>query len=668
MNNIQAILDASPQTTPTFEELAELLAGILAAPTPEDEAAWLQLVRDADEPALDDALLALAATRRATTQPEQPDAATRLELLRSACADAGVDGFVITRADEHQGEYVPARAERLSWLTGFTGSAGICAVLPDRAAVRSDGRYTLQLSQQVDTDLYDPLILPETLIGWLSEHLEEGQVLGLDPWLHTPASIEKFTAAAARAGATIKLVDANLVDAIWETQPPAPLSPVRPHPIEYAGLSATDKLATLSASLRDKGSSGALLSAPEATAWLLNIRGGDVPFTPLSICYAIVDATRERVHLFIDQRKLGADARDYLTSLPVTLHDYGALTSFIQSDALGHFERISLDVASASHALERAFEGASIRTTLERDPTALPRAAKNETEREGTRRAHTRDGVAVCEFLCWLDAKLAADEPMDEITASEHLLACRRKQALFMDRSFPSISGFGPNGAIVHYRATPESNLKFGADTLYLIDSGAQYLDGTTDITRTIAVGTPTAQMRRHFTLVLKGHISLGMTLFPKGTNGGQLDVLARWALWQAGLDYGHGTGHGVGSYLSVHEGPQRVSPYPNDVALVPGMIVSNEPGYYLAREYGIRIENLIMVRDAAQVQGGDRPMYSFEDLTLAPIDRRLIDTSILSEHEHAWIDRYHARVFSELSDLVSPETKTWLEQATAPL
>lgn len=668
MNNIQAALEASSQTTLTTDELRELVAGVLAAPTPEDETSWLQLVRDDDEPTLDEALLAFAASTRAEPPDAQPDAATKLERLRAACAAAGVDGFVITRADEHQGEYVPARAERLSWLTGFTGSAGICAVLPHRAAVRSDGRYTLQLSQQIDTDLYDPLILPETLFGWLTENLEAGQVLGLDPWLHTTASIEKFTAAATRAGATIKLVDANLIDTIWESQPPAPLSPVRPHPLEYSGVSAADKLATLSESLLDRDRSGALLSAPEAIAWLLNIRGADVPFTPLSICYAIVDAVNAHVHLFIDQRKLGADARAHLGALPVTLHDYDALTSLIDSDALAHFDAISLDVASASHALQQAFEAASIRTERERDPTALPRAAKNETERAGTRRAHRRDGVAVCEFLHWLDTQLAAGEPMDEITASEHLLACRRKQALFMDRSFPSISGFGPNGAIVHYRATPESNLTFNPGTLYLIDSGAQYLDGTTDITRTVAVGTPTATMRRHFTLVLKGHITLGMTLFPKGTNGGQLDVLARWALWQAGLDYGHGTGHGVGSYLSVHEGPQRVSPYPNDVALTPGMIISNEPGYYLARAYGIRIENLIMVRDAAQVQGGDRPMYSFEDLTLAPIDRRLIDTTLLSDHERAWIDRYHARVFDELAELVSPETKTWLEQATAPL
>ncbi|MGD9617967.1 MAG: aminopeptidase P family protein [Alphaproteobacteria bacterium] len=654
--------------------VAELIAGVLAAPPeigpPENATAWHSLVADPTPPALAKTLeelrAHLAEDWRDGLAPEdfaRLPLPARLALLREELAARRLDGFIVPRSDEHQGEYVPLCAQRLAWLTGFTGSAGLAIVLKERAALFVDGRYTLQAAAQVDPALFEIRhVTEEPPPWWLGSALGNGAVLGYDPWLHTPHEVERLRAGVERAGASLRAVDGNPVDRVWPGRPAAPLAPVVPHPDRFAGESASDKRARLASGLAKDGVAAAVLTMPESIAWLLNIRGGDVPHTPLPLSFAIL-RDDGGIRLFIDRRKLAPGLDRHLGN-EVTVEPVGhfgpALDALAVSGAL-----VQADPATAASWVFDRLAAAGGKIHRAADPCLLPKACKNPVELDGTRAAHRRDGAAVIRFLAWL-AREAPKGNLREIAASDRLEAFRRDGEHFRDLSFPTISGAGSNGAIVHYRATLESEKTLEPGTLYLLDSGAQYLDGTTDITRTIAIGAPTAEMRDRFTRVLKGHIALATARFPKGTTGTQLDAFARRALWEKGLDYDHGTGHGVGSYLSVHEGPQRISKAPNAQPLLPGMIVSNEPGYYKTGAYGIRIENLVVVRPAEG--SGEREILCFETLTLAPIDRTLVDRTLLDDGEIAWLDAYHRRVRETVSPLVDAETARWLAAATAPI
>jgi Xaa-Pro aminopeptidase len=587
----------------------------------------------------------------------------RLGLLRRELAERGLDGFIVPRADEHQGEYVPPRGQRLAWLTGFTGSAGLAIVLRERAAIFVDGRYTLQAAQQVDGSLFEiHHLIDEPPARWVASALERGAVLGYDPWLHTPNEVERFATATGKAGAVLRAVESNPLDRVWTDQPAEPLGPVVPHAEVFAGESAQSKREGLARGLVEDGIAAAVLTMPESIAWLLNIRGGDVAHTPLPLSFAILrnDGT---VALFIDRRKLAPGLELHLGNAVSVLAPPELGPALDALAAAGG--RVQADPATAAawifDRLDRA--GATIHRAA--DPCMLPKACKNPVEIEGARAAHRRDGASLTRFLAWL-AREAPKGRLTEIAASDRLEAFRREGEYFRDLSFATISGAGSNGAIVHYRAMPETEKRLETGTLYLLDSGGQYLDGTTDVTRTVAIGEPSREMRDRFTRVLKGHIALALTRFPKGTTGTQLDAFARCSLWQAGLDYDHGTGHGVGSYLGVHEGPQRISKAPSTQPLLPGMIISNEPGYYKTGAYGIRIENLVLVQPAES--GGEREMLGFETLTLAPIDRNLVEPSLLDEDELDWLDAYHARVLDSLTPLVDPATAEWLAAATAPI
>jgi Xaa-Pro aminopeptidase len=649
--------------------IAALIAGVLAAP-PEIGTSWHALVADPTPPdlaaALEQLRAWLAEDYRDGLMPEDfarlPRAA-RLNLLREELAARRLDGFIVPRADQHQGEYVPPCGQRLAWLTGFSGSAGMAIVLKDCAALFVDGRYTLQAAQQADTTLFEIRhLIDEPPAKWLAGALGKGMIVGYDPWLHTPHEVERLRASAIRAEASLAALDDNPVDWIWPGRPPAPLAPVMPHPDHFAGESAAAKRARIGRGLADEGVAAAVLTMPESIAWLLNIRGGDVPHTPLPLSFAMLRDDGS-VTLFIDRRKLVAGLDRHLGNA-VTIEEPARLGPAL--DALARSGRqVQADPATAAAWIFDRLLASGAQIHRAPDPCLLPKACKNPVELDGTRAAHRRDGAALSRFLAWL-SHAAPQGGLCEIAASDRLEALRREGEYFRDLSFPTISGAGSNGAIVHYRATPESEKRLETGTLYLLDSGAQYLDGTTDITRTIAVGTPSPEMRDRFTRVLKGHIALATAHFPKGTTGTQLDAFARRALWEKGLDYDHGTGHGVGSYLGVHEGPQRISKAPNAQPLLPGMIVSNEPGYYKTGAYGIRIENLVVVQQLAN--GGDRDMLGFETLSLAPIDRALIECDLLDDDEIAWLDAYHQRVRETLLPLVDPDTARWLAAATAPL
>jgi Xaa-Pro aminopeptidase len=646
-----------------------LIDSVLAAP---DEVAtsWHTLVGNPVTPALAGALEALRAAKAkayhnglSAEDFELLPRAARLGRLRDELAAQDLDGFIVPRADEHQGEYVPPRGQRLAWLTGFTGSAGVAIVLRDRAALFVDGRYTLQAAAQADTELFEiHHLIDEPPPRWIGAALATGAVLGYDPWLHTPQEAERFRAAAEKAGASLRAVSQNPLDLAWSGRPAAPIAPVVPHADHFAGESAQSKRIRLGRALAEEGATAAVLTMPESIAWLLNIRGGDVSHTPLPLSFAILRQDGS-VTLFIDRRKLAPGLERHLGN-EVTIMPPEALGSALDGLA-AEGGRIQADPATAASWVFDRLAAAKADIHRAADPCLLPKACKNAVELNGTRAAHRRDGAALTRFLAWL-AREAPEGRLREIAVSDRLEAIRREGEHFRDLSFPTISGAGSNGAIVHYRASPETEKRLEPGTLYLLDSGAQYLDGTTDVTRTVAIGEPTQEMRDRFTRVLKGHIALALAHFPKGTTGTQLDAFARRALWQEGLDYDHGTGHGVGSYLGVHEGPQRISKAPNSQALLPGMIVSNEPGYYKTGAYGIRIENLVAVRP---VEGAsEREMLGFETLTLAPIDRNLVEASLLEDDEVAWLDNYHKRVRETLSPLVDPDTARWLDAATQPI
>ena len=598
---------------------------------------------------------------------ERQHSAQRVAALRALMASVKVDGFIIPHSDEFQNEYLPAARERLAWISGFTGSAGTAIVTAETAVIFVDGRYTLQVQDQIDSAVFTPVEwIKQTPGAWMKNNLKKDMRLGFDPWLHTLAEYRAYQTACEAAGAALFPCNDNLIDAIWGDQPAMPGSPVIAHPEKFAGTSSANKRAALAEKLTADGVDAAILTDLTSIAWLLNVRGRDVAHTPLVLSRAILHADTS-VDWFIDPARLDSDAQ---SALDGGIHILSPDIFEASVDKLGQDKAaVRIDTKSTPYWIVERLTAAGAVVKEGSDPCTLPKAIKNPTERAGAQAAHHRDGIALTKFLAWLSAHVF-NGSVTEIDAARQLEQFRAQSNTLTDLSFDTISGAGPNGAIVHYRVTTPTNRTLGDGELYLVDSGAQYPEGTTDVTRTVAIGTPTEEMRHRFTLVLKGHVGLARARFPIGTSGAQLDVLARLPLWQSGLDFDHGTGHGVGSYLSVHEGPQGISKRA-DTPLEPGMIVSNEPGYYKSGAFGIRIESLVLVTEAQEVvgpHGGERPMLGFQTLTLAPIDRSLIDTSLLSAEELAWLNDYHARVFDALQAHVDDDTRVWLRAATAPL
>jgi Xaa-Pro aminopeptidase len=593
--------------------------------------------------------------------------ADRLKALREQLKTDRLDGFVIPLTDEHMSEYVGSYAQRLAWLTGFEGSAGSAVVLPEEAAIFVDGRYTLQVRSQVDGNQWSYQSVPETSVTeWLEQHASEGARIGYDPWLHTRDWVKRAKEGLASRNAELVSVGQNPIDKIWSDRPEASLAKLVVQDEKYAGKSAAEKRTDIGDWLAKHHADAAVLSALDSIAWAFNIRGQDVSRTPVALAYALVHADGT-ADLFVASEKIGPDVQQHLGN-GVRLHERSAFEGAL-SELNG--KTVVVDPERAVAAIFDALEKAGAKVVAMRDPTILPKALKNPAEIAGQKAAQTRDGAVISRFLRWIDEE-APKGDVDELKASDHLEALRRENPELRDLSFDSISGAGPNGAIVHYRSSEKTNRKLEQGTLYLIDSGGQYVDGTTDITRTVPIGEPTDEMRDRFTRVLKGHIAIATAVFPKGTRGSQLDSFARRPLWEAGLDYAHGTGHGVGSFLSVHEGPQRISPVGSsqsggDEPLQAGMILSNEPGYYKTGEYGIRIENLVLVAER-QIEGAEKEMLGFETLTFAPIDRRLIDVQMLESEELAWLNCYHAHVLAKIAPTLSGADLDWLRAACAPI
>ncbi len=581
-----------------------------------------------------------------------------LDLLRAELRRRGLDGFVVPRADEHQGEYVPASAKRLAFLTGFTGSAGVAVVLPQVAAVFSDGRYTLQVREEVDTARFETRhITEDPPHDWLQRNAKSGQRIGYDPWLHIPDDVKRLEGAARAAGAVLVSCDDNPLDAVWPARPAPPAAPAEVYPVELSGRVALDKRREVAAQLERDGEDAAVLTLPDSIAWLLNVRGRDLYGTPVVLSFAIVHRDA-RVDWFVDAAKVDDAVRAHLGEGVAVRDDFRAALCDLAARRL----TVRVDPSSIPAAVVDLLKATGARVSRGPDPCLMPKACKNAVELDGFRRAHRRDAVAMARFLAWFDREALG---LDEKTVSNRLLDFREEQDLFVCPSFPTIAGAGPNGAIVHYHVRAETARILEAGQMFLLDSGGHYRDGTTDITRTLILGEAGEDQRRHFTRVLQGHIDLAMAAFPPGTTGSQLDALARRPLWADGLDYDHGTGHGVGAYLSVHEGPQRISKVPSAVPLKPGMVLSNEPGYYKAGAYGIRIENLQAVR---ALEGGERPMLGFEILTLVQIDRRLIEAEMLSPEQRDWLNAYHERVAEVVSPLLDAKTAIWLDAATRPI
>ena len=587
--------------------------------------------------------------------------AERVQKLRAIFSDYGVDGFIVPREDAYQGEYVPACNERLQWLTGFSGSAGLAFVFSDKAALCVDGRYTLQAAAQTDTSIFE--IVHTSIIrptSWLAQHLPPNMRLGIDPTLHTVNAYQQFQKTLSKAGGLLVDVAHNMIDDIWLDRPEQPQEDVRCQPLVHAGLTAQQKCEMIGAGLKADDLDAFIISQPEDIAWLLNIRGSDVPHTPFALSYAVIDKDGA-VTWFIDPQRVAPDVANYIGD-HVTYRTPIDLTSELSSYA---GRSIGIDPSTTPMRIAQLLDNAHICHVA--NPISLPKAKKNTSEVDGARAAHLRDGIALTRFLYWVDQKNNQNN-LTEIDAAKKLEQLRAETNALLDLSFDTISGSGPNGAIVHYRVNETTNRKFQNGDLYLVDSGGQYQDGTTDVTRTILIGdTAPLDAISCFTRVLRGHIALAAARFPVGTTGGQLDILARAPLWQVGLDFDHGTGHGVGSYLSVHEGPQRISKG-GDVPLEAGMIVSNEPGYYRAGAFGIRIENLQVVTPAIQEGHMERPMHCFETLTLAPIDRRLIDANVMNTEEISWLNQYHQRVLNEVGPSLNTQEQAWLISACAPL
>lgn len=586
-----------------------------------------------------------------------------LPKLRKEMAAAGLDLFLVPHEDEYQNEYLPDCNERLMWISGFTGSAGAAIIGIESAVMFVDGRYTLQVRQQVDETLFAFTKLEGGgMASWLRDNVKAGQTIGFDPRLHSPAALGRIREAVSLAGGKTKSLDINPIDKAWMNRPPAPLSKVTIQPENLSGKTHATKRSEIGKSIADAGADAALITAPASIAWLLNIRGSDVQCTPLPLSTAIIDQSGP-VQLFIAPEKLSDEVLAHFGN-EVSVHSEEALIDGLATLA-GKVVIADPNTASAWHVDALKSAGADVK--LASDPIALPKAKKNAIEIKGTEAAHIRDGAALVRFLHWLDTDAQSGE-VNEIEAATQLERCRRVDTSLRDLSFESISGAGSNGAVVHYRVNTGTVQTLKRGSLFLIDSGGQYPDGTTDVTRTVPIGEPTQEMRERFTLVLQGHIALATVRFPTGTTGSNLDALARHPLWQAGLDYDHGTGHGVGVFLGVHEGPQRISKAPNKIALEPGMIVSNEPGYYKTGEYGIRIENLQYVTEPSPITGGERDMLGFANLTWAPLHKALIDKDMLSRAERDYVNDYHAKVMKHIGPLVEGGVRLWLEEACSPL
>ncbi len=595
----------------------------------------------------------------AATKQQQ---ALRIAQLRDVLTHEKLDGFLVPLADEYMNEYVPEVAQRLTWLTGFTGSSGFAVILKDKAAFFTDGRYTIQAAQQVNADVYELRHFTKTPVNdYLALHIKDGDKIAYDPWLHTRSGLERIKTALIKNKAKLICVDKNLIDCIWQNKPAAPNAEIFAHDIKYAGETSASKRARLAKELAGQGLEAAVITTPPSIAWLLNVRGADVESTPLPLSYAILH-TSGAVDWFVSPTKLKPETKTKLSG-DATFHGPDDFAGVIKQ--LGSKKaKVRVDAQHTPARVIDMLEDAGAVIDAGVDVCDLPKSCKNKDELAGIKAAHIRDGLALTKFLSWL----AAQKPgsINEIQSEEKLLEFRKSAPGFLYPSFPSISGAGPHGAIVHYRATKESNRTLNSGELYLIDSGGQYFDGTTDVTRTLAIGTPTAAMKTHYTLVLKGHIGLAMAVFPQGTHGGQLDILARQHLWAAGLDYDHGTGHGVGAFLGVHEGPQSISGR-STMPLRAGMVVSNEPGYYLTDAYGIRIENLVFVKESDK-QLDAKPMYEFETLTLAPLDLNLVDVNLLTAPEKTWLNEYHATVYKTHAPHMNDGEKAWLKTATAAL
>ena len=590
-----------------------------------------------------------------------------LPLVRAEMAKQGLDGLLVPHEDEHQNEYLPDANERLAWVTGFTGSAGAGVVLADKAAVFVDGRYTVQVKAQTDAALFERVTLAG-LNDWLTSNVQKGQVIGYDARLHSPDALKGLRAAVARSGGELKPVEGNPIDLAWTDRPAQPQAPVVPHPEVYAGESAISKRARIGKDIAEKGAEAAVLTAPSSLAWLFNIRGGDVIRSPLPLGQVILRADGSAT-VFLDPAKVTKELPAWLGDA-VTLEAPEALEAAL-ADLSG--QKVLIDPSISSAWYFEKLEAAGAKVVRGADPCALPRACKNEVEIEGSRRAHIRDGAALTRFLYWVDT-VAQKELPDERAVVEALEGFREATGELKDLSFDTIAGVAANGALPHYKPVGSTIRKMEAGSLLLVDGGGQYLDGTTDVTRTMAIGEGTADQRRMFTLVLKGHIAMAVIRFPAGTNGVQLDAIARQPLWNAGFDYDHGTGHGVGSYLGVHEGPQRIANWGTTVPLQTGMILSNEPGYYREGEWGIRIETLQVVTEPTVPQGGERKMHGFEQLTFAPLDRKLIDVDLLTVQERAYVDAYHAEVLAKVGPLLADGVQKdeaaleWLKAQTKPL
>lgn len=598
-----------------------------------------------------------------------PDAnhADRLAALRAELAERGLAGFVVPISDEHMSEYVGNYAQRLAWLTGFGGSAGTAVVLRDSAAMFTDGRYTVQVRAQVDADHYDYVSVPQSSVAdWLETNVAAGEVIGYDPWLHSGDWVRTVRERLEKKGAQLVAVADNPIDAVWADRPQPSMAELVVHPDALAGQGAADKRAAIADWLTQKGLDATVLTALDSIAWTFNIRGTDVAHTPVGLSFALVhaDATAD---LYVEPEKVTDAVRQHLGN-SVRIHDRAAFVPAL--DALAG-KTVAVDPDRAVAAIFDRLNAAGASIERHRDPAVLPKAQKNPVELDGSRNAHIRDGAAITRFLHWLSIE-APKGGVDELSAAAQLRVFREQHGDLRDLSFDTISAAGPNAALPHYRVDASTNRPLEMDAIYLNDSGGQYADGTTDITRTIIVGTPTAEMRRRFTQVLKGHIALATARFPAGTRGSQLDTLARQFLWADGVDYAHGTGHGVGSYLAVHEGPQRIAKSAGGQAgteepLAAGMILSNEPGYYKPGAFGIRIENLIVTIPLA-VDGAEDSVLGFETITFAPIDRNLIDTDLMTAAECDWLDAYHADVVAKVGPLVDGDARTWLDAACAPL
>jgi len=587
----------------------------------------------------------------------------RLHALREQMQKDGLDGFVVPICDEHMSEYVGEYAQRLAWLTGFGGSAGSAIVLKDKAAMFIDGRYVVQVRDQVDGNLYEYVnIKDQKPHEWLAAHASKGGAIGYDAWLHTRDWVETTRKALKKTGAQLVEVGSNPIDSVWEDQPPRSPEKLAVHPNQYAGKSARDKRADVATWLKDNDYDATVIAALDSVAWFFNVRGKDIANTPVPLAYAIVRAD-ETATLFVGPEKLTDAVREHLGN-HVEIRDYDEL-----ADALSEMngKTVAVDPERSVAAIFSALDSAGANVVKDRDPTVLAKAIKNEAEINGHKAAQKRDGAALTKFLHWM-AKEAPKGELDELSAAARLRAFRAENPELKDLSFRTISAAGDHGALPHYSVNEETNQPVAMNSLYLVDSGGQYPDGTTDVTRVVAVGEPTAEMRKRYTQVLQGHIALDQAVFPKGTTGGQLDILARQYLWADGVDYGHGTGHGVGSYLSVHEGPQRIASFGGmNQALEPGMILSNEPGYYKAGEFGIRIENLFLVEER-EIEDGEQTMLGFETLTFAPLERKLIDVAMLSPNQRQWVDDYHVKVRALIAPQLEGDDLEWLEAQTAPL